>query len=256
MAGAETVEDHVDEFFVDLVLMGLARELRLVLVGLNAAFVQQASPPRSRIEELYLRLTWIFNVSTETFERKKYASLSHEANKAMNLNAYISPDGAHLAARRPPPTAWSCARCRPASALTTDANHGRPDTHLPADARRRLAAAARLLPPAGLLPGIGRQRARRGDPDAVLFLPRCPHPHRAGRRGHHRHPAHPAPGHDLLRRDVLGGRQRRHPQARPGGHRRGGGQPAASRSGPTSRTERSSRTPSRASTSASTAGPW
>ena len=37
MAAAEQVEDHVDEFFVDLVLMGLARELRLVLLGLNAA---------------------------------------------------------------------------------------------------------------------------------------------------------------------------------------------------------------------------
>ena len=90
MAAREQVEDHVDEFFVDLVLMGLARELRLVLLGLNAALVQHASPPRARLEELYLRLTWIFTVSTETFERKKYASLSHEANKAMNLNAYIS----------------------------------------------------------------------------------------------------------------------------------------------------------------------
>ena len=90
MAASEQVEDHVDEFFVDLVLMGLARELRLVLVGLTAAAVQRASPPRSRLEELYLRLTWIFTVTTETFERKKYSSLSHEANKAMNLNAYIS----------------------------------------------------------------------------------------------------------------------------------------------------------------------
>jgi cellulose synthase (UDP-forming) len=90
MAAQEQVEDHVDEFFVDLVLMGLARELRLVLLGLNAAAAQHSSPPRARLEELYLRLTWIFNVKTETFERKKYASLSHEANKAMNLNAYIS----------------------------------------------------------------------------------------------------------------------------------------------------------------------
>ena len=39
------VEDHVDEFFVDLVLMGLARELRLVLLGLNAAL---PSRPRRR----------------------------------------------------------------------------------------------------------------------------------------------------------------------------------------------------------------
>lgn len=93
MAAAEQIEDHVDEFFVDLVLMGLSRELRLVLVGLNAATAQHTSPPRARLEELFLRLTWIFNVKTETFERKKYASLSHEANKAMNLNAYISRMG-------------------------------------------------------------------------------------------------------------------------------------------------------------------
>ncbi|MGR0159178.1 glycosyltransferase family 2 protein [Paenarthrobacter nitroguajacolicus] len=90
MAEAETVEDHVDEFFVDLVIMGLARELRLVLLALNAAKAQNTAPDPERMEQLYLRLTWIFNVRTETFERKKYASLSHEANKAMNLNAYIS----------------------------------------------------------------------------------------------------------------------------------------------------------------------
>ncbi|MCD4852934.1 glycosyltransferase family 2 protein [Arthrobacter sp. AK01] len=90
MAEAESVEDHVDEFFVDLVIMGLARELRLVLLALKAATAQNAAPSPERMEQLYLRLTWIFNVRTETFERKKYASLSHEANKAMNLNAYIS----------------------------------------------------------------------------------------------------------------------------------------------------------------------
>jgi cellulose synthase (UDP-forming) len=90
MAETEQVEDHVDEFFVDLVVMGLARELRLVLVALEAARAQKSAPENTRIAELYKRLTWIFNVKTETFERKKYASLSHEANKAMNLNAYIS----------------------------------------------------------------------------------------------------------------------------------------------------------------------
>lgn len=90
MAESESVEDHVDEFFVDLVLMGLARELRLVLLALTSAAAQGAQPDRARFEELYARLTWIFNTKTETFERKKYASLSHEANKAMNLNAYIS----------------------------------------------------------------------------------------------------------------------------------------------------------------------
>lgn len=90
MAEAETVEDHVDEFFVDLVLMGLARELRLVLTALYAAQAQGAEPGASRMRELYARLGWIFNARVSTFERKKYVSLSHEANKAMNLNAYIS----------------------------------------------------------------------------------------------------------------------------------------------------------------------
>ncbi|MGA7206088.1 MAG: glycosyltransferase family 2 protein [Specibacter sp.] len=90
MAAAEAVSDHVDEFFVDLVLMGLARELRLVLLALGAAAIQNTGPDFGRVEQLYLRLTWIFNVKTEYFERKAFASLSHEANKAMNLNAYIS----------------------------------------------------------------------------------------------------------------------------------------------------------------------
>lgn len=90
MAEAEVVEDHVEEFFVDLVVMGLARELRLVLLALQAAQAQRTAPDATRVEQLFLRLTWIFNVKTEYFERKAYASLSHEANKAMNLNAYIS----------------------------------------------------------------------------------------------------------------------------------------------------------------------
>ena len=90
MADAETVEDHVDEFFVDLVIMGLARELRLTMYALDAALVQEQCPRPDRIREQYLRLVRIFNTRLETFERKAYASLSHEANKAMNLNAYIS----------------------------------------------------------------------------------------------------------------------------------------------------------------------
>ena len=90
MAEAESVQDHVDEFFVDLVIMGLARELRLVMLALEAAKAQETAPSPERMEQLYLRLTWIFNVRMDTFERKAYASLSHEANKAMNLNAYIS----------------------------------------------------------------------------------------------------------------------------------------------------------------------
>ena len=39
--------------------------------------------------QLYRRLAWTFRAEITWFERKLYASLSHEANKAMNLNSYI-----------------------------------------------------------------------------------------------------------------------------------------------------------------------
>ncbi len=90
MAAREQVNDHVDEFFVDSVLMGLARELRLTLLALTAAAAQNAAPAFDRMDELHLRLVRIFGAEMAYFERKRYASLSQEANKAMNLNSYIS----------------------------------------------------------------------------------------------------------------------------------------------------------------------
>ena len=38
---------------------------------------------------LYRRLVWTFSAQVSSFERKKYVSLSHEPNKAMNLNSYM-----------------------------------------------------------------------------------------------------------------------------------------------------------------------
>ncbi|GAA4381366.1 glycosyltransferase family 2 protein [Paeniglutamicibacter cryotolerans] len=90
MAASEPINDHVDEFFVDSVIMGLARELRLTLLALNAAQSQNESPDLDRLEELYLRLVRIFACQLSSFERKRYANLSRESNKAMNLNSYIS----------------------------------------------------------------------------------------------------------------------------------------------------------------------
>ncbi|MFB0833935.1 glycosyltransferase family 2 protein [Arthrobacter halodurans] len=90
MAGNEPVNDHVDEFFVDSVIMGLARELRLTLLALRAAQAQGTAPDTDRMEELHLRLARLFGAELDHFERKRYASLSQEANKAMNLNSFIS----------------------------------------------------------------------------------------------------------------------------------------------------------------------
>jgi cellulose synthase/poly-beta-1,6-N-acetylglucosamine synthase-like glycosyltransferase len=82
--------DHVDEFFIDQVLMGLASELRLSLLALRAAIDQNARPDADRMRELHLRLERIFTAQIGFFQRKEFASLSHEANKAMNLNSYIA----------------------------------------------------------------------------------------------------------------------------------------------------------------------
>lgn len=101
LADAEEVEDHVDVFFADQVLRGLANELSLVSKALHASAEEGARLPVARVAQLYRRLAWTFEAELEVFERKKYASLSHEANKAMNLNSYIGLMGGTY---RPTPT--------------------------------------------------------------------------------------------------------------------------------------------------------
>ncbi len=88
-ADSEEIDDHVDVFFADQVLRELAKDLRLVGDALAAAAQEGAMLPLERVRQLYRRLSWIFTAEIEVFERKKFASLSHEANKAMNLNSYI-----------------------------------------------------------------------------------------------------------------------------------------------------------------------
>jgi len=101
LAEDEVIEDHVDIFFSDQVLRGLANELSTVSEALYASSDEGAELPRERVAQLYRRLAWTFNAELSVFERKKYASLSHEANKAMNLNSYIGLMGGTY---RPTPT--------------------------------------------------------------------------------------------------------------------------------------------------------
>lgn len=89
LADKEEIDDHVDIFFSEQVLRNLAKELSLVGEALSASCDEGIQIPVERVNQLYRRLAWIFDSEIEVFERKKYASLSHEANKAMNLNAYI-----------------------------------------------------------------------------------------------------------------------------------------------------------------------
>jgi hypothetical protein len=48
----------------------------------------------------YRRLASLFNVVITCFERKRFINLSHESNKAMNLNSYIGLVGKHYRERR------------------------------------------------------------------------------------------------------------------------------------------------------------
>lgn len=89
LADKEEMDDHVDIFFADQVLRALANDLGRVAEALEVSAKDGAQLSRVRMQELYRRLIWTFKGQFEVFERKKYASLSHEANKAMNLNAYI-----------------------------------------------------------------------------------------------------------------------------------------------------------------------
>ncbi len=88
-AEKEVIEDHVDKFFADQVLRGLANDLSLVSRALISSHEDGAKFSAEHIAQLYRRLVWIFGADLEVFERKRYASLSHEPNKAMNLNSYI-----------------------------------------------------------------------------------------------------------------------------------------------------------------------
>jgi cellulose synthase/poly-beta-1,6-N-acetylglucosamine synthase-like glycosyltransferase len=77
---------HVDSFFVEKILREPARRHRARADWLNSAqSCADVLPLRD-----YRRLAGLFDAEFSSFERKKYANLSHEANKAMNLNSYLA----------------------------------------------------------------------------------------------------------------------------------------------------------------------
>lgn len=79
---------HVDGFFVDDVVLGLANSYRRHGSELcNSVFTAR------QIADEYERLSRLFCDDIAVFERKQFANLSHAANKAMNLNSYIGLTG-------------------------------------------------------------------------------------------------------------------------------------------------------------------
>ncbi len=79
-----------EAFVADEVLQALGDDLRVTAAALTAAADADAVMSSERLAQLYRRLTWIFDAEIASFERKRFAHLPHDANKAMNLNAYIA----------------------------------------------------------------------------------------------------------------------------------------------------------------------
>ena len=107
LAEREVRVDHTDDFLVDHVIRRLSADLASVAVALRAAADEGAQLDRARVLQLSRRLAWTFRCGFGSFERKRYASLSHDASKAMNLNCYlglmggeyseqVTPDGLDL----------------------------------------------------------------------------------------------------------------------------------------------------------------
>jgi cellulose synthase (UDP-forming) len=91
LAGHWSVRTHMDRAFVEWILVDVADEHR--------ATAQRVRKHVRGVDELSLhfrRLAWLFEVELSAFERKRFSNLSHESNKAMNLNSYISLLGKSL----------------------------------------------------------------------------------------------------------------------------------------------------------------
>jgi cellulose synthase/poly-beta-1,6-N-acetylglucosamine synthase-like glycosyltransferase len=83
------IVDHADRFLVDQVLRGLSADMTTNAGALRAAALDGAALSSDHLRYLLRRLTWIFGARITSFQRKRFVSLSHEPNKAMNLNSYL-----------------------------------------------------------------------------------------------------------------------------------------------------------------------
>ena len=85
MAENHKINDHTDKLFVKKILIDpgekYKKEAELSVDKINDF---------ESVELNYKKLISIFNANLSSFERKKYINLSHEPNKAMNINSYIS----------------------------------------------------------------------------------------------------------------------------------------------------------------------
>lgn len=90
------IVDHTDQLFVDITLSQPAA----YYVGRAAQMAQHAGPlSADEVLVEYRRLLSRFTPTVSSFERKQYVNLSHEPNKAMNLNSYLGLMGGRFRQR-------------------------------------------------------------------------------------------------------------------------------------------------------------
>lgn len=83
------VVDHTDRFCRDEVLGALQQDLDDAAASLETAGQSGHTLSKAVMIQFHQRLAWIFSCELTSFERKRFVNLSHEVNKAMNLNSYI-----------------------------------------------------------------------------------------------------------------------------------------------------------------------
>jgi len=93
---AQPQYDHADAFFVRYIIGALVADLLATGGALEQAASVEAEVPIERVVQLAHRLRNIFTVTMSSFERKLFESLSHEPNKAMNLNSYLGLMGGNF----------------------------------------------------------------------------------------------------------------------------------------------------------------
>jgi len=89
LAADSEIIDHTDAFFANEVVLRLAASLRAIGAALLDSADEGVVLEEQMFRRLYRRLVSTFRAEITSFERKRYVSLSHEPNKAMNLNSYL-----------------------------------------------------------------------------------------------------------------------------------------------------------------------
>ncbi|PYN11688.1 MAG: glycosyl transferase, partial [Candidatus Rokuibacteriota bacterium] len=97
-ASRHRIVDHTDRVFVEVTLLGESRRYQQKAADLLRGAESEAID-ENLLRCAYRRLASRFEVTACTFERKRYTNLSHEPNKAMNLNTYIALMGGRFRER-------------------------------------------------------------------------------------------------------------------------------------------------------------